>query len=146
MAPAEDIYTIDMTNDDSPLQGAVCGIRYLGSDFQTVYFGFPLYFMDQDQAREVAQKVMSDFGELPIDEEAPGGPRVSELRLLQNIPNPFSDRTNIRYHIPGDGQVNLWIYDVAGRLVRKLITGNQMEGIHTSIWDGTNDEADPVPT
>jgi hypothetical protein len=143
-APGEDIYTIDMTNDDSPLEGAVCGIRYLGSDFQTVYFGFPLYFMDQEQAREVAQKVMSDFGELPIDEEAPGGPRVSELRLLQNTPNPFSERTTIRYHIPGDGQVNLLIYDIAGRLVRKLITGNQMEGIYTSIWDGTSDEGRPV--
>lgn len=138
-ATAETVYTIDMTNNESPFAGSVCGVRYLGSDFQIVYFGFPLYYMDQEQARAVAQKVMSDFGEMPVDEEAPGGPRVTELRLLQNMPNPFSDRTNIRYHIPANGQVNLCIYDTAGRLVRKLLTGNQREGVCAVSWDGTND-------
>jgi aminopeptidase YwaD len=137
-ASAEAIYTIDMTNDESPFEGAVCGIHYLGSDFQIVYFGFPLYFMDQEQAREVAQKVMSDFGELPVDEEPPGGPHVTELRLLQNTPNPFSDRTSIRYHIPEKGEVELRIYDVAGRLVRSLHTGDQSEGAYAVSWDGTD--------
>jgi aminopeptidase YwaD len=137
-ASGEAIYTIDVTNDESPFEGAVCGIRYLGSDFQTVYFGFPLYFMDQEQARAVAQKVMSDFGELPVDEEAPGGAWVAELRLLQNTPNPFSDRTSIAYHIPVKGEVDLWVYDIAGRLVRSLHTGDQSEGAYAVSWDGTD--------
>jgi hypothetical protein len=142
--PTEHVYTIDLTNDNSLFQNGICGVRNIGSDLQIVYFGFPLYFMDQDQAREVAQKVMSDFGELPVDGDAPGGPRVTELQLLQNTPNPFSERTMIRYHIPKSGPVNLGVYDLGGRLISTLVAKSAGGGENGVTWDGTDTQGGVV--
>jgi hypothetical protein len=138
VAPAADIYTIDLVNDGSPFEGAVCGVRYLDSAYQTVYLGFPLYFMDQEQARVLAREVLSDFGELPVDEEFPGGPLVTEFKLLQNTPNPFSRNTIITYQIPLQGAVTLEIYNVAGRLVRTLVSNEMSEGSYDVEWKGTD--------
>ena len=61
LTPAADataIYTMDVVDDTSPFDGDVCGLRYLGDDFRVCYLGFPLYFMQQDQARALAQQVI----------------------------------------------------------------------------------------
>src|SRR5262249_44641838 len=44
------------------------------------------------------------------------------VELYQPIPNPFSHSTTIAYSVGGNGQeVEIGIYDVAGRLVRSLV-------------------------
>jgi hypothetical protein len=37
--------------------------------------------------------------------------------LDQNFPNPFNPATVIRYNLPERADVNLSVYDVAGRLI-----------------------------
>lgn len=50
---------------------------------------------------------------------------AGEYHLYQNIPNPFSESTSIRYSLPADEDVTLVIHDVAGRQVyRKQLRGN----------------------
>ena len=87
---------------------------------------------------------MSDFGELPVDEDAPGGPRVTELQLLQNIPNPFSERTMIGYHIPESGLVNLGVYNLGGRLINTLVATSAGGGENGVTWDGTDTQGGVV--
>jgi len=143
VSSAEDIYTMDMTNNSSPFEGSVCGLRYLGTGYKTVFFGYPLYFMDQDQARLVAQKVMDDFGEVYIEEEPIEMIQVSELRLYQNRPNPFRNKTDITFSIgQGAKSIDLKIYDVTGRLVRQFDHTTIRLSDHIS-WDG-NDNAGRV--
>ena len=65
-------------------------------------------------------------------------------RLDQNVPNPFNPTTAIRYVIAGDNQVNLTIYDVAGRRVRTLVNERQRADAYRVTWDGSNDTGQKV--
>jgi hypothetical protein len=134
--PGEDIYTIDMRNDSSAFEGLACGVRYLGSDYKTVFLGFPFYFMDQDEARAVTQQVMDDFGEMYIAEGPRVGIPISAVHLAQNSPNPFIAKTVIDYHVPCEGVVVLKVYNIVGQLVVTLVDGQQEPGSYGIVWDG----------
>ena len=57
-------------------------------------------------------------------------------RLFQNYPNPFNPITTIRYALPEQAQVNLAVYDIQGRLIRRLVSGVREAGQHEAQWDG----------
>jgi len=74
--------------------------------------------------------------------------------LYQNVPNPFNAGTYIEFEIPlvyrdsgvsdirGDEPlvaVEMTIYDVQGRIVRRLFDESVSPGRFTLFWDGTND-------
>jgi hypothetical protein len=54
----------------------------------------------------------------------------SRFHLEQNYPNPFKISTTIAYHLTREGQVNLKVYDLTGRLVRSLVKEYQKAGPH----------------
>ncbi|MFO7652318.1 MAG: FlgD immunoglobulin-like domain containing protein [Candidatus Krumholzibacteriia bacterium] len=71
----------------------------------------------------------------------------TELRLVQNHPNPFNPSTTIRFDLPRTGSVDLRIYDVSGRLVRRLISGDRLPpGRRAALWDGRDDAGHNVAT
>jgi len=52
-------------------------------------------------------------------------------------PNPFNPSTTIAYDLPRPAAVDLIVYDVAGRVVRSLLTaGNVPAGYHEVVWNG----------
>jgi hypothetical protein len=59
-------------------------------------------------------------------------------RLYQNEPNPFNPRTLIRFSLARRGPVELTIYDVRGRAVRRLIDRPMDAGLHSVVWDGAD--------
>ncbi len=76
--------------------------------------------------------------------EAPTG--VAELGgstglrvVLAAEPNPFSDWTRIGFSIPSAGDVNVSVYDVAGRRVNRLVSGVLEAGTHGVVWDGRDE-------
>jgi hypothetical protein len=60
---------------------------------------------------------------------------LSSFALRQNFPNPFNPTTTIQYDIPRNGEVNLAVYDIQGRLVRSLASLTQQAGTHSIVWD-----------
>ena len=68
------------------------------------------------------------------------GDPVPPPAALTNAPNPFSDRTTIRVAMARPGVASLAIFDVSGRLVRKLHDGPIAEGVRAFVWDGQDDE------
>jgi len=66
--------------------------------------------------------------------------------LAQNYPNPFNPTTQIKYSIPKGGVVELIIYDVLGREVRRLINTKLQAGKHIAIWNGKNSFGEHVGT
>lgn len=66
------------------------------------------------------------------------------LKLDQNIPNPFSGTTTIKYHVAKDGQVSLKIYDISGKEIRTLVYENQNSGNYTVTWNGKDSNGNPV--
>ena len=138
-APGEAVYTMDMRNNGSSYEGAVCAVRSLGNDYNTVLFAFPLYFMDQDQARTAAVKVMNDFGEVGITETPTEGVAGQGLLLHQNVPNPFKEQTMISYQLDAAKHARLRIYNVAGQLVKTLVDTHQGPGSYSVVWSGTDE-------
>jgi len=62
-----------------------------------------------------------------------------EMALHANYPNPFNPRTTIHYSLPQAMSVRLVIYDVSGRLVRKLVDRVQDAGDRAVSWDGRDE-------
>ncbi|MGD8778462.1 MAG: T9SS type A sorting domain-containing protein [Ignavibacteria bacterium] len=58
--------------------------------------------------------------------------------LYQNYPNPFNPTTTIRYYVPFRSEVNLYIYDINGRLVENQDKFIKDKGIHLFKFTGEN--------
>jgi hypothetical protein len=59
-----------------------------------------------------------------------------DYKLEQNYPNPFNPTTNIKFTLPASENINLTIYDINGREVKKLIDGKHFEkGSYETTWD-----------
>ena len=60
-------------------------------------------------------------------------------------PSPFRVATVLQLDVPRDaGRVTLAIYDVAGRLVRKLVDGGLRPGRREFVWRGDDDSGHSV--
>ena len=55
--------------------------------------------------------------------------------LSPNYPNPFNPSTHVRYELPTAARVSLAIYDVRGRLVERLVEGEQPAGRHEVLFE-----------
>lgn len=61
----------------------------------------------------------------------------SKYALSQNYPNPFNPSTSISYEIPTSNFVSLKIYDMMGKEVASLVSGNQEAGFYTVKFDAS---------
>src|SRR5439155_22273886 len=81
-------------------------------------------------------------------EPSAGGSPASELdglELYRPEPNPFDHSTRLAYAVGATGErVDIRVYDLAGRLVRTLISESQDQGVHVASWDGRRDDGTKV--
>ena len=63
------------------------------------------------------------------------GALPDQLKLFQNLPNPFSQQTNISCYIPGTGHVNLVVTDFTGKVVQVLENRILPAGMHKYTFD-----------
>ena len=61
--------------------------------------------------------------------------KPSQLAYAENAPNPFDDRTVIRYSVPEPQPVRLMVYDMLGREVATLVDGIQPKGEHEAVFE-----------
>jgi len=77
-------------------------------------------------------------------EEINNGTIPTLFNLYQNMPNPFSFQTAIRYSIPRECNVSLSIYDISGKLVKTLINETMNAGVYTISWNGNDNDGRKV--
>jgi hypothetical protein len=77
---------------------------------------------------------ISAYDLIPPEIEEP----VSRLAMRQAWPNPFRVDTAIAFMMPSDGVATVSIYDVAGRLVRRLPPRHGSTGRNEVVWNGRN--------
>jgi len=58
--------------------------------------------------------------------------------LYPAFPNPFNPQTTISFAIPKAAVVSINIYDINGRVIRKLVNKKYQAGVHRIIFDGKN--------
>ena len=69
----------------------------------------------------------------------------ASIRLYAPSPNPFTGHTRLAYAVSVEGQeVDLAVFDLAGRRVRQLASGVQSVGRHDVEWDGRTDSGRPL--
>jgi len=56
------------------------------------------------------------------------------ISLSQNVPNPFNPSTTIRFSLKKEGHADLRAYDISGREVDIIASGNMEAGAHTVRW------------
>jgi hypothetical protein len=60
-----------------------------------------------------------------------------DYKLEQNYPNPFNPTTTIKFTLPASENLNLTIFDVNGKEVRKVVDNKHYEkGSYEVTWDG----------
>jgi len=72
-------------------------------------------------------------------------PRYADLTLQSIRPNPFNPSTTVRLYVPGAGrgELEVDVFDVQGRRVRRLHEGPLTEGWHDFVWNGRDDAGRP---
>jgi hypothetical protein len=70
-------------------------------------------------------------------EDSPPEYRLT-FKLYQNYPNPFNPVTTIRYELDDRVPVILDIYDVQGRLIKRIVNAVQGPGKFSEKWYGKN--------
>ncbi|MBK6875713.1 MAG: T9SS type A sorting domain-containing protein [Ignavibacteria bacterium] len=63
----------------------------------------------------------------------------TEFALHQNYPNPFNPATKISFDLPQDSKVNLIVYDLLGREVKRLVNNEfKVAGKYTYDFNGSS--------
>lgn len=60
-----------------------------------------------------------------------------QIKLFQNLPNPFNLRTTIPFYVPGSGMVWLTVTDLSGKEVQVLVNKTLAAGSHKYDFDGS---------
>jgi flagellar hook assembly protein FlgD len=83
-------------------------------------------------------------------EEGPSPSLPRDFALGQNYPNPFSregvNETFIGLQLPRAAQIQLEVFDVAGRKIRTLVQNRRAAGAYAERWDGKTDAGAPAPS
>jgi hypothetical protein len=108
-------------------------------DGMVVFGGFD---GDGDFCTDRNNEVWAMWFQSPI--AAPPVPRSAAVTLAQNFPNPFNPATTIEFSLSAIGPVSLIVYDMRGRLVRKLVSCEQPAGRQRIVWDATDDDGQRV--
>lgn len=59
--------------------------------------------------------------------------------LYQNYPNPFNPSTIIEYSVPYESRITLKIYDIIGREIEALVSGEiKSTGRYQAVWNPVN--------
>ena len=74
---------------------------------------------------------------LTIDDEITGFPQ--SFRVHKNFPNPFNPVTNFQIDVPELGSMQVYVYDISGKLIATLMNSNIEPGFHSIKWNGKND-------
>ena len=78
-----------------------------------------------------------------VAEQTTGVPET--FRLHGNWPNPFNASTTIAFDVARTAPVRLVVYDVLGRRVRVLHSGETLTaGQYRTAWNGRDDEGRPA--
>jgi hypothetical protein len=71
-------------------------------------------------------------------------PMPKVFALSQNMPNPFTRETEIKFQLPTDVHTTVTIYNLVGQSIRTLVNAPTKAGYHTVSWDGRDDSGAKV--
>jgi hypothetical protein len=104
-------------------------------------FYYKIYAVDKGIVPEHLTKPDTGYYELVYDPNVSVETienKIVDYELKQNYPNPFNPITVIDYSIKEEGNVELVIYDVLGKVVEKLVDKRKTAGNYSAQFDASN--------
>ena len=132
------------------LQGGRCGIAIWGDDPSTPVVdgavageALEIRVLDTNGLRVAECVTLAGSPSYKTDSfwavELTGTETVpTEFGIVAVYPNPFNNRTQVSYGLSVAGHVELSLYDLEGRLVQVLASGEKPAGMHTFAIDGAS--------
>jgi type 1 glutamine amidotransferase len=114
---------------------------YLGPIYFGSFGGYPIepYYDDADAMRLLKQAIEWAAAGDSTGIAGPGVTPSPRAELRRAMPSPFRHRTTISYSLPAAGPATLLVYDLAGKLVKTLVSGSQPAGVGQVTWNRTDD-------
>ncbi len=110
----------------------VADYAHFGQGYFFDYNGSSLYDTEYDF---YLRALVND--QVGVPPEPPAG--VPTAFMLEAVhPNPFNPVTRIAFTLPGAGAVNLSAYDLAGRRLAQIASGEYPAGRHELAWDAAS--------
>jgi hypothetical protein len=136
------LYAYDSDAPAGPNDGQIDALMFPAVGPKLFFTDFPLYFLQETGARELAIQVLDELGYGPA---SVGGKETAAGLRLVSEPNPFVGTTSLAFRLDATGPVRMRIYDVQGRSVRRLIEAETGEpGWHRVEWNGRDDQGRDV--
>ncbi len=159
-SPGQDFWVVDISNDGGqtwvnventnvPTNGWE-KVQFLVSDYVTPTSQVQLRFIASDfNPGSLVEALIDDIeilaaGGLTGISEQTNSTLPEQFELAQNFPNPFNPSTTIRYALPTTSRVIITVYNLLGQEVVRLVSGEQLPGWHSVVWDGRNSQGLPV--
>ncbi|NOX90155.1 MAG: T9SS type A sorting domain-containing protein [Calditrichaeota bacterium] len=105
-----------------------------------------------DNATKYSPIVATDTDDSPLktnpsDITRDGQFLPDKFQLYNNFPNPFNPSTTLKFDLPkSTANVQLVIYDILGRRIATLFSGDLTAGRYSYLWNGRNQFGNAVPS
>jgi subtilisin family serine protease len=83
---------------------------------------------------DIYQAVLGALELVAIEEESHAGIQPRGAYLSGVSPNPVVSQAGFSLYLPSAGQIELCVYDIAGRSVSTIYTGELASGSHSYLW------------
>lgn len=98
----------------------------------------------EDDAPANSYTVLTDSSgryqvQILVTSAGPSPSLPGKFKLEQNYPNPFTSATVVPFELRAQSDIQVTIFDILGRVVRKITASAQTAGAHSILWDGRND-------
>lgn len=106
-------------------------------EYEQIYFvaGFAV---DSDPVNVVFDIAPGKLEVIPPNAVKGDGVIPQEYALSTPYPNPFNSQMTIEYSLPIASDITLSVFDLNGREVETLVTGNVLQGSHRVNWNPEN--------
>ena len=135
----------------------VVGARYWNGEYTDVPAMGMNSYMESDGYCQVGDKILfkvwdassNKLTDMTANSETPWYDMSVSVINLTNVlpdnfsldrayPNPFNPTTTLSFAMPVDSEVLLSIYNLQGRQLSTLISGNITAGYHSIVWDASS--------
>jgi hypothetical protein len=134
--------TADMTSIPTTWTGATLGISIdSGLVGQILQFGFVNVATNYEGSGIYYDNLV--FRQLTVD--VPDASVTAGPALRQNYPNPFNPSTSIGFSLERSENVEISVFDLAGRRIATVHQGALGAGEHQVVWNGRTDRGNAAP-
>ncbi|KAA3615828.1 MAG: T9SS C-terminal target domain-containing protein [Calditrichaeota bacterium] len=96
------------------------------------------YFINNDNEFIYLTEELSAYYSTVTSIDVPVNDLTYNFSLSQNYPNPFNPSTTINYQLKTKSYVQLTVYDISGRQIKKIVDQHQNIGHYSVTFDASN--------